>query len=32
MNLEERTAPDVKKIGELPRDRWPGMRRRVRAS
>jgi hypothetical protein len=29
MNIQERVAPDVRKIGELPRERWPGIRRRV---
>jgi uncharacterized protein YecE (DUF72 family) len=29
MNIEQRTAPDVRKIGEIPRERWPGLRRRV---
>ena len=29
MNIEQRTALDVRKIGEIPRERWPGLRRRV---
>ena len=26
MRVEERAAPDVQRIGEMPRDRWPGVR------
>ncbi|HEV2293759.1 MAG TPA: DUF72 domain-containing protein [Tepidisphaeraceae bacterium] len=32
MNTEQRAAPEVARISEMPRTRWPGIRRRSRAA